>query len=168
MHGQKPVPTEIRAMFLWPLQQMPCMVPIHFNKISALHCTEVHTMSNLPGFNRTSAGCCNTSKSLIDAQYTGGFRCPHNKKIQGINIKGSCRPVDCPLHPIHCSPRVWVQVLTMWGKWGGAPSCMNLHVLSMMKVHKFQVYWQIIHQNDGTQTLVSLLGKTSGCKELIT
>jgi hypothetical protein len=31
-----------------------------------------------------------------------------------------------------------------------------------------QVYWQIIHQNDGMQASVGLLGKTSGRKELIT
>jgi hypothetical protein len=74
--------------------------------------------------------------------------------------KGSCRPVD------------WASasypLFTLSVGSGGASSCMNLHVSLLMKVHMFQVYWQIIHQNDGTQAPVSLLGKTSGPKELIT
>jgi hypothetical protein len=31
-----------------------------------------------------------------------------------------------PLHPIRCSPKVWFRCcMTVWRKWGGAPSCMT-------------------------------------------
>jgi hypothetical protein len=45
---QKPVPAEIWAMFVSPLQQMLSVVPMVSIQLSALRRTEVRTLSKIP------------------------------------------------------------------------------------------------------------------------
>jgi hypothetical protein len=65
---------------------LPCIS----TQLSALHRTEMRTMSKIPGFTRVfwqtfSTRCCNTSKSLIGAECTAVFRCPHSQKSRGLS-----------------------------------------------------------------------------------
>jgi hypothetical protein len=127
-------------MFIWSLQQMLYVVSMHFNT------TFISCLPKILGFNRISwqvfsTRCCSTSKSLISAEYTKVFRCPHSQKSKGL-LSGDCAgQMTEPLCPIHCSLKVWFRCcLTVQRKWDGAPSCMN-YMLSLMRRHMFQAYW---------------------------
>jgi hypothetical protein len=97
-----------------------------------LFITEVGSLSEIPGFTRIfwqpfSTRCCDNPKSLIGAEYTKTFRCPHSQKSRGLRSGDHAGQFTAPPRPIHCSPKVWFRCcLTMLMKWGGAPSCMNL------------------------------------------
>jgi hypothetical protein len=99
-------------------------------KLSALRRTEVHTLSKIPGFTwiswHTFSTCCNTSPSLIGAEYTEVFTCPQSQKSTGLRLGDRAGQLAGPPRPIHCSPKDWFRCcLTVQRKWGGAPSCMN-------------------------------------------
>jgi hypothetical protein len=77
---QKQIPAEIRAKFMWSLQQMFYVVPMHFSTTFSSPFTKVPILSKIPGFTRISwralsTRCCtvillshwlvlNTPKSL--------------------------------------------------------------------------------------------------------
>jgi hypothetical protein len=118
VYVQKPVPTEKWAMFMWSLQQMLFVFPMHFS--TTFSCLA----QKIPGFTRTSwqsffTCCC---KLLTSAECTQDFRCLHSQKFQRIKVRRPCRP----LCPICCSRKIWFRCcLTVWRKWGGAPSCVT-------------------------------------------
>jgi hypothetical protein len=109
-----------------------CMwFPCIWTQLSALCCTEVCALLKIPGFTRISwqafcTHCCNTSKSLINAEYTKVFRCLNSQKSRGLRLRDGAGQLTGPPCPIHCPPKVWFRCcLTMWRKWGGVPSCVN-------------------------------------------
>jgi hypothetical protein len=127
---QKPMPAVMRAMFVWPLQQMLCVVPMHFNTTFS-SVSQRCALSKIPGFTRIcwqafSTLCCNTSRSLVGAEYTKALRCPHSQKSRVLGSGDHAGQFTGPPCPIHCSPKVCFRCcLTVRRKWGGAPSCMN-------------------------------------------
>jgi hypothetical protein len=105
--------------------------PCISTQLSAFCHTEGPTVSKIPGFTRISwqafsTRCCNTSKSLIGAEYTKVFRCPHSQESRGLRSRDRAGQLTGPPRHIYCSPKVWFRCyLTVRRKWGGAPSCMN-------------------------------------------
>jgi hypothetical protein len=101
-------------------------------QISALRCTEVHNLSNIPAFTRISwrpfsTRCCNISKSQIDAEYTKAFRCSQSQKARGLRSGDCAGQFTAPPRPSHCSVKVWPRCcLTMRRKRGVTPSCVNM------------------------------------------
>jgi hypothetical protein len=91
---------------------MLCVFPCTVTQLSVLSRTHVHTLSNGPGFTRNtwqefSAGCCSTSKSLIDDEYTEVFRGPRSQKSRGLRSGNHAGQLIGPSHPIYCYPKVW-------------------------------------------------------------
>jgi hypothetical protein len=112
-------------------------------QLSALAHGEECTLLKIPGFTwiswqAFSTHCCNTSKSLISAEFTKVFRYPHNLKPRWLKPGDHACQLNGPPHPIYCSPKSGSGTVWLQRKWGGALSCMN-HVLS--KWHMFQEYW---------------------------
>jgi hypothetical protein len=106
--------------------------PCISKRLLALRRTEVRTMSKIPGVTRISwqafcTRCCNTSKSLIGAEFTNAFRCPHSQKSRGLRSGDRAGQLAGLPHRIEWSPEVWFRCcLTLRIKWGGAQSCMNM------------------------------------------
>jgi hypothetical protein len=100
-------------------------------QFSAPHRTGVHTLLKIPGSTWISGQafspcCCNTSKSLIRAEYTEVFMCSHSQKSKRLRSGNCAGQLTGPLRPIHCWLKVWFRCsLTMQRKCGGVPSCMN-------------------------------------------
>lgn len=98
---------------------------------SALRPTEVRTVSGIPGFTRISwqafnTLCCNTSKSVLDAEYSRAFSCSHSQKYRELSLWDRAGQLTVPPRPNHCSPEVGLRCsLTVRWKWGGAPTCMG-------------------------------------------
>jgi hypothetical protein len=130
---QKPIPAEIWAMFVRSLQQTLYVVPMHLKKKRVFNSSSHRggNLSKIPGFTRISwyafsTRCCNTSKSLIDVEYTSIYVSPQ-PKVQRIMSDDRVSQTTWPPRPIHCSPKVWFRCcLTMRRKLLGAPSCLNL------------------------------------------
>jgi hypothetical protein len=98
---------EISAMLLSSLQQMLLLFRCISAQLSALRLTEVPTPSESPGFARNSSQVfftdfCNTSESLIDAEYTKEFRVSQ-PKIQWIKVIDHAGQLNRPPRPIHSS-----------------------------------------------------------------
>jgi hypothetical protein len=148
--------------------------PCSSTQLAALRRTEVRTLSEIPGFTQISwqtfsTRCCNTSKSLIGAEYTKAFTYPHSKKSIGLRSADRAGQLTAPPRPIHCSPKVWFRWrLTIGRKWDGSPSCMNHTCCRWWRGACSRVLVNHSPKNDGTLQPVSLLGKTTGPKELIT
>jgi hypothetical protein len=118
-------------MCVWSLQKMLYVVPMHFNTTfrpsSHRGAHSVEMSSSLESFDRLSLlVAVMPLKSLIGAEYTKVFGCPHNQKSGELRSGNRAGLLTGPPRPIHCSPKVWLRCcLTMRRKWDGAPSCVN-------------------------------------------
>jgi hypothetical protein len=118
---------EIRAMLVWALQLMLSVVSMS-TQLAALRRTEVRTLSKTPGFTRTSwqefyTRCCNTSESLIHAEYTKAFRCPHGQNSRGLRLGDHAGQLTGPPRPVHCSPKVGFRFSLTMRRKRCAPPC---------------------------------------------
>jgi hypothetical protein len=52
-------------------------------------------------------------KSLISAEYTKVFRCPHSQKSRGLRSGDCAGQLTRPPRPIHCSPKAWFSMTHM-------------------------------------------------------
>jgi hypothetical protein len=134
------------ALFMLSLQQMLYVVPMHFNTTFNLRCTDVCTLSKVSGFARISwqifsIPCCNTSKSLISAEYTEVFSCPHSQKCKGLR-SGIMWSSWLGFHALStlCQKS---DSCTVWqcGKNEVVPIMLEPRWLSLKKGHMFQEYW---------------------------
>jgi hypothetical protein len=104
--------------------------PCISTQLSAHH-TQGHTLLNLPGLTQLywqtfSTRCCNTSNSLVGAEYTKDFTCPHSQKSRVLRSEDHQDQLIAPPRPLHCSSKVCFRCcLTVRRKWGGVPSFMN-------------------------------------------
>jgi hypothetical protein len=141
-YAQKPIRAKIWAMFMRSLQQMLSVFPTNFNTTfrssshrggHSLEYSWFHSVS----WQVCSTRCCNTSKSLMDAECTQTFGCPHSQKSRWWILGERVGQLTGSLLCIHCSRRVWF-------KWSDNPEKMRWypvmhepHVLSLMKRHMF-------------------------------
>jgi hypothetical protein len=122
---------DVRVVFTYIRCSM--WFPCTSTQLSAFRHTVVRILLKISGFTQLSrqafsTRCCNTSKSLIGAEYIKVFKCPYSQKSRGLRSGNRARQFTGSPRPIHCSPKVWFRCfLTMHKKWGGggAPSCMN-------------------------------------------
>jgi hypothetical protein len=105
------MPAEIWPMFVWSLQQILCVVPMHFNTTFSsaphrgAHSVEdswFHSISRQAFSTR-----CNASKSFICAEFTKVFSCLHSQKSRKLRSGDRAGQLAGPPRPIHCSPKVW-------------------------------------------------------------
>jgi hypothetical protein len=139
---QKPVPAETWAMSVSSLQQMLCEVPLHLSAIfsSSSHYVKIPSFT-LISWRTCSTRCCNTSESLIGAEYIEVLSVPITQ-IQGIKVRRSCRPVDwaSAFYPLFTERLV--QVLSDNAKKNlMAPNLHESRVLSLIKGHICQHSW---------------------------
>lgn len=107
-HNKKPVPSEIRVIFLSSLQQMFCIVPMTFNTtFSSSSYRGVHSVENSWFRLNILSVILHTSNWLTGPEYSKDFYVSPQRKIQMINVKGSCRPADWGYRPVQCSPEAW-------------------------------------------------------------
>jgi hypothetical protein len=140
----------------------PCIA----TQLPALRCTQVCTLSKIPGFTQISwqafsVHCCNTSKSLIGTEYTKVIRYPHSQKSRGLKSGDYAGQF---IGPYLLFTESLIQVLSVLRKWGGAPSCMN---------HMCCHWWRDTYSKSTGKSFtkkrwysapVSLLGKITGPK----
>jgi hypothetical protein len=132
---------------------LPCIS----TQLSVLSRTDVLT----PGFTRNSwqalsSRCCDTCKSLIGAERTDVFRCPHSQKSTNIKVRGPWRPVNLASASYPLTPKSLVQVLSDSGEetWW-CPVMQESRVLSLMKKHMYpRVLVNHSPENDGTPHLL--------------
>jgi hypothetical protein len=145
--------------------------PFISTQLSALRRTEVRTLSKISGFNRIpwhafSVPCCSTSKSMIGAEYTKIFTCPHSQSSGGLRSGDRAGQLTWLLRPVQCSPKVWFRFcLTMrtnevvphhaWTTCGVVDE--EIHVPSVLANHSLN--WEYT-------VPVSLSGETTDPKNL--
>jgi hypothetical protein len=87
--------------------------PCISTQLSALRRTVVRTLlkslvsPESTGRYSLLAAIRNTSKSLIDVEYTKDFRCPHSQNSRGLRSGDRAGQLTGPPRPVHCSPKVW-------------------------------------------------------------
>jgi hypothetical protein len=151
---------------MWSVQQMLCVVPMNFNTSFISSLQEVRTLSEIPDFTRISIRCCNTCKSLIDAEYTKIFTCSNSQKSRGLRSGDHAGQLTGPPHPSHCSPKVWFRCcLIIRRKWVGSPSCLNHMRCFDEEAHVPRI---LVNHSWRYTELVSLLGKATGPENFIT
>jgi hypothetical protein len=169
IYVQKSVPAEIWAMSVWYLKQIHSESPMHFDRTfspssyKGAHSVENSFLQWIYGYAFSS--CCNTSKSLIGAECTNAFSCPHSQKSRGLSSGDHVGQLDWPPRPDHCSPKIWFRCrVSLRRKWGDAPSCMN---------HMCCLWWRGTCSKSTGKSFtkewfytapVNLLGKTTGPK----
>jgi hypothetical protein len=144
---------------MWCYLWFPCIR----TQISALRCTDMRTLSTIPGFTQVpwyafSTRCRNTSKSLI------GSECTHSQNSRGMSSGDHAGQLTESPRPIHWSPKVWLRrCLTVRRKWGDAPSLMN-HMCCWWRRTCYKITGESFTKKRRYATPVSLLHKTTGCK----
>jgi hypothetical protein len=119
--------------------------PHGFQQNLTLCCIEMHTLWEIPRFTWISwqafyTHCCNTSKSLISAEYGKVFRYSHSQKSRGLR-SGSCRPVDWVSTSYALLIECLVQMLSDSAeKMRWCPIIHEPHVL-LKKRYMLQEYW---------------------------
>jgi hypothetical protein len=147
--------------------------PCISTQLSALRGTEVCSLPRITGFIRISwwafsTRCCYTSKSLIGAEYTEVFRCPHSQTSRGLRSGDRVGQFTGPPRPSHCSQKAWFRCsLRVRRKWDGAPSRMN-HMCCWWRGTCSTSTGTSFTKTRWYTAPVSLLGKTAGLTELIT
>jgi hypothetical protein len=84
--------------------------PCISKQLSAIRHIEVFSLSKIsvsPNFPDRSSLCYKTSKSLIGAEHTKDFRCPHSQKSRVLRSGDRAGQLTGPPLPIHCSPKAW-------------------------------------------------------------
>jgi hypothetical protein len=131
---------------------LPCIS----TQLSALRRTEARSLTKISGFTWMSwqafcARWCNTSKSLIGAEQTKVFWCPHSQNSR--RDRGGQR--NGPPRSTHCSPKVWLRCcLTMQRKSDGGPSCMNHMCCRWWRGTFSKITGKSFTKNDGTLHLL--------------
>lgn len=132
---QKPVPADVWAMFICSLQKMFRVVPMHFNTTFSSWCAVCRDSwfrACLLAGNLHLL--CNIYKSLIDAERTEVYTCPHNLNSTEVQLTG-------PSRPTHSSTEAWfTRCLSMRRKCGGPSIMLDPRVFSLTKRHMFQEY----------------------------
>jgi hypothetical protein len=123
---QEPTPAEIWAILFWFLYQMLVWFPCISTQLSVLRHTEVGIVE-IPCSTRLSwraffTRCCNTSTSLVGAEYAKDFKNLHSQKSRGLRSPDLASQLTGSPHPIHCSPKVWFRCCL---KWSDVLSCTN-------------------------------------------
>jgi hypothetical protein len=122
------VTAETWAKFVSSLQQMLCLVPMHFNTtFSSSSPWGAHSVENSwfhlnPLIGIFYSLCRNAFNSLIGVEYTKDFRCPHGQKSGGLRSgdrAGQLTRVSVS-YPLLTESLVQVR-----RKWGGTPPCIN-------------------------------------------
>lgn len=109
---------EIWALCMWFLQQMPYVVPVHFNTtFSSLSHRVSHSIENFWLYLNILIG--NSFKSLISAAHTKVFRCTQSQKSRRLRSRDCIFQLTWSLRPICGSLKVLFRCcLTMCSKWG--------------------------------------------------
>jgi hypothetical protein len=110
-----------------------------------------------------SSHCCNSSKTLIGAEYTKVFRCLHRPKARGLRSGDHAGELTRPPCSIHCLSKVWLRCcLKMLGIWISAPSRMILRYCHSWRVTCSKSTGKSFSKRKWCTAPVGLLGKTIG------
>jgi hypothetical protein len=158
---------EIWAMFVWSLQQMLCLVPMHFNTTFSCSSHRGARSVENPWFHSDSwqafsTRCCNTTMSLIGAEYTKVVLVPTAKHSEdsGQEIMQSSwlgLRVLSTVHRNSGSGAVW-----QCGENEAMPHhAWTTRVVVDEEAHIARVLVNLSPKSDGKLHLLSLLGKTT-------